>query len=239
MKYSVNDIKLTITADETLVRGSVAVCHVEFEFDASWDDFPSRTAVFRHSKGEKREQLLDAAGRCDIPWEVLQECGLLYVGVYGETSASRRPTVWAAPKPIHPGAEPSEPAKEPTLDKWQQILAFLDTLVSPTVEVEAIAGGHRITITDVNGQHTFDVMDGTGGGGGSDAVVPHIGENGNWYVGTTDTGVKAQGEKGDPGDPGDPGRTPVRGKDYWTEADRTEMVEEVLAALPNGDEVSY
>lgn len=38
---------------------------------------------------------------------------------------------------------------------------------------------------------------------------------------------------------GDKGDTPVKGKDYYTEADKAEMVDAVLAALPNGDEVSY
>lgn len=35
------------------------------------------------------------------------------------------------------------------------------------------------------------------------------------------------------------GKTPVKGVDYYTEADKQEMVNAVLAALPNGDEVSY
>lgn len=34
------------------------------------------------------------------------------------------------------------------------------------------------------------------GTGGADGITPHIGENGNWYIGTEDTGVKAQGEDG-------------------------------------------
>lgn len=41
--------------------------------------------------------------------------------------------------------------------------------VSPTVSVEKIEGGHRVTITDVNGTQSFDVMDGTGGGGSEEA----------------------------------------------------------------------
>lgn len=40
------------------------------------------------------------------------------------------------------------------------------------------------------------------GGGGADGITPHIGANGNWYIGTTDTGVKAKGTDGAPGDPG-------------------------------------
>lgn len=34
------------------------------------------------------------------------------------------------------------------------------------------------------------------GNAGTDGQTPHIGDNGNWWVGTTDTGVKAQGDKG-------------------------------------------
>jgi hypothetical protein len=35
-----------------------------------------------------------------------------------------------------------------------------------------------------------------------DGETPYIGNNGNWYIGDTDTGVKAQGDKGDKGDDG-------------------------------------
>nr|DAO90897.1 MAG TPA: hypothetical protein [Caudoviricetes sp.] len=40
---------------------------------------------------------------------------------------------------------------------------------------------------------------GDAGKDGADGVTPHIGENGNWWVGETDTGVSAKGPKGDPG----------------------------------------
>ena len=39
---------------------------------------------------------------------------------------------------------------------------------SPTVTVRPITGGHEVTITDVNGDHVFNVMDGVGGGGATD-----------------------------------------------------------------------
>lgn len=38
--------------------------------------------------------------------------------------------------------------------------------VSPEVEVSAIDGGHRVSITDANGTESFDVMDGEDGEGG-------------------------------------------------------------------------
>jgi hypothetical protein len=40
------------------------------------------------------------------------------------------------------------------------------------------------------------------GADGEDGITPHIGANGNWYIGLTDTGVPAQGEDGAPGTPG-------------------------------------
>lgn len=41
-----------------------------------------------------------------------------------------------------------------------------------------------------------------------------------------------QGPKGDPGEAGADGYTPVKGTDYYTDADKADMVQAVLAALP-------
>ena len=41
------------------------------------------------------------------------------------------------------------------------------------------------------------------------------------------------------GDKGDPGTTPVKGVDYYTEADKQEMLQLVLAAIPSSEEVNY
>lgn len=41
------------------------------------------------------------------------------------------------------------------------------------------------------------------------------------------------------GAPGDPGKTPVRGEDYWTAEDQQKIVNDVLAALPSAERVSY
>lgn len=57
---------------------------------------------------------------------------------------------------------------------------------------------------------------------GTDGTTPHIGDNGNWYIGNTDTGVKAAGT------------------DYvLTAADKSEIAALVLAEIPDGDEVAY
>lgn len=47
------------------------------------------------------------------------------------------------------------------------------------------------------------------------------------------------GADGAQGPAGADGYTPVRGTDYWTEADKQAIIEAVLASLTNGEEVLY
>lgn len=55
-----------------------------------------------------------------------------------------------------------------------------------------------------------------------------------------DTGEQGiQGPKGDPGAQGEAGYTPIKGTDYFTEADKQEMVQLVLASVIDGNEVSF
>ena len=76
----------------------------------------------------------------------------------------------------------------------------------------------------------------TGGGGGNGATfTPSVSSDGvlswtndKWLPNPAPVNIK-----------GPAGKTPVKGTDYYTETDKTEMVGLVLAALPIGDEVSY
>lgn len=48
----------------------------------------------------------------------------------------------------------------------------------------------------------------------------------------------SQGPQGEQGPAGADGYTPIRGTDYWTEADKQEIINSVLAALPAAEGVS-
>lgn len=52
---------------------------------------------------------------------------------------------------------------------------------------------------------------GAPGADGKDGNTPYIGDNGNWWIGDTDTGVNATGNKGEKGDKGDTGAQGERG----------------------------
>lgn len=41
-----------------------------------------------------------------------------------------------------------------------------------------------------------------------------------------------QGDVGPQGEPGVPGYTPQRGTDYWTDADKEEIINDILTTLP-------
>lgn len=204
MKYSVSGARIMPSDNETLVAGAMGVHFAEFDFDDSWNEYTTKKAVFKN--GDTTVETLIVNGMCEVPWEVLTESGTLLVGVYGENSDMRRPTLWASPKTVNEGAAEGTEAREPTPDTWQQLLGSIEHF------------------------------------------IPHISADGIWCVGDMYTGVPAtgmQGEKGDKGNKGDTGAngkdgyTPKRGIDYYTDADKSEIVTTVLAALPNGDEVSY
>ena len=66
----------------------------------------------------------------------------------------------------------------------------------------------------INGKDGAAGKDGTNGQNGRDGKdgnTPFIGENGNWWIGETDTGVKAAGVDGEKGDKGDPGEKGDKG----------------------------
>lgn len=66
--------------------------------------------------------------------------------------------------------------------------AIASSAVSPTVETETITGGTRVTITDKDGAHEFDVMNGVNGAPGKSAYASA--QDGGF------TGTEAQFNKG-------------------------------------------
>lgn len=98
---------------------------------------------------------------------------------------------------------------------------------SPTVSISSITGGHRVIITDKNGAHSFDVLDGKDGAAGSGGVT----------IDPTLTELEFL----TPDDLGDisEGKTPVKGVDYFTDSDKAEFVQSVLAALPTWNGGSF
>lgn len=85
------------------------------------------------------------------------------------------------------------------------------------------------------------------GADGQDGVTPTIGDNGNWYLGETDTGMPSRGEKGDKGDKGDKGsggksayQYAVEGGYTGTEAEfAAKLAQEMPLTLPNPNALTF
>lgn len=84
-----------------------------------------------------------------------------------------------------------------------------------------------------------DGKDGADGSPGQDGVSATHSWNGTTLTVTSASGTSSADLKGDTGAAGNDGHTPVKGTDYWTAADKAEIVNDVLSALPDGDGVSY
>lgn len=70
--------------------------------------------------------------------------------------------------------------------------------ISPTITIQEIENGYRITITDAVKSQSIDLFNGEKGDQGDpgvDGFTPHI-KNGDWWIGGTNTGVAAQGANG-------------------------------------------
>ena len=74
---------------------------------------------------------------------------------------------------------------------------------SITYKGEDEAGGYMYTVLLTDGT-SYDIT-APKGAAGADGITPHIGDNGNWYLGETDTGKPSRGETGLQGPQGEKG----------------------------------
>lgn len=78
-----------------------------------------------------------------------------------------------------------------TLNAIQDELIRVAGLLGKDIQSAAINDSGHLILTLTDGT-TLDA----GVAKGSDGVTPHIGDNGNWYIGSTDTGKPSKGEQG-------------------------------------------
>ena len=72
-------------------------------------------------------------------------------------------------------------------------------------------GTPALNLKGVAGKDGKDGKDGTNGTNGTNGTTPRIGDNGNWWVGNTDLGLKAQGAQGQKGQDGRDGQNGQNG----------------------------
>lgn len=209
---------------EPIPRGIVgAVVAVEYT-DPAWDSL-RKTVVFR---GAATKDVLDAGNEIVIPAEAVSKAGgSLYMGVYGVDAENHVaiPTIWTELGVIQGAATPSGDASTaPSLPVWAQIQAMVGDLGTLDTEAksnlvaainEALTKGGEIAPAEVQ-RIVEDYLKANPLGTGADGkggITPTIGKNGNWYLGSTDTGKPSRGAGGTPGAAGASGKDGSPGAD--------------------------
>ena len=183
-------------------------------------------------------------GTAIIPDELLQDWHPLTVYAY-VTDDTGAYTMVQQDFVVHKRAKPAgyvyTPTDQMTLRTIQRQIGDLadltteakDTLVAAINEVARTggAGSMDLRVSDGYIQYSTDGgstwtnliavadlkgADGKPGAAGADGVTPHIGDNGNWYVGSTDTGKPSRGATGAPGKDGADGKPGAAGADGVT-----------------------
>lgn len=194
--------------------------------DPAWDGL-QKTVVFR---GVVTKDVLDSGSEVTIPAEVVSRAGIyLYMGVYGVDTANNVvvPTIWTELGFVHGAAAPSgDTSVDPSLPVWAQIQAMIGNLDDLDTDAKSnLVAAVNEALTEGGGEVDPVVVQKIvedylkanppqAGANGKDGTTPTIGENGNWYLGDTDTGKPSRGADGAKGDKGDKG-------DAFTYADFT------------------
>ncbi len=224
-KFTVKGDRLTSFGAEKANTGSLNYYFCGFSFDEAWRKFTC-FAIFKIGESYIGPVLI-ADGKCSVPTEAISNEGSFEMGVYGtdSTSNQRISTNWCRIE-VANGAYSSRATAPAAVspDVWEEYMSYLANAL--------------------------------------ENAVPHIGTDGNWFFwdsenkeyknsGLPSRGIQgeqgiqgiqgkqgSQGVQGIQGEKGDDGCTPVRGTDYWTEADRAAISADLDSKIANKAEKS-
>ena len=255
MTFSFTGADGKMTHPEILTAGMVGQqAYLDFS-----DDWAGLSKIVVFSAGAVKKDVVYAGNPVIIPWEVLEKpLETLTVGVYGVSSngAVIIPTIRVMGPEIKPGVDPSgDPGIDPEPELWAQIQAQIGSLDELETEDKRslVAAINDLSVNGSDGATYTPYVDSNGilywtndkglGNPGPVRIKGPAGERGEQgdpgpqgpQGEKGETGPQGpagpQGEKGEKGDSGADGTSPVKGSDYWTQADREQMVLDTKAAL--------
>lgn len=155
MDYTIN---LTIT-DQSLsasnivsVNGTVAIIGCTFDFDATWDAFPARQAIFKNSNDVGGYVAAIGPSGCLIPWEVLKKAGTVSMAIVGTNTdgqVQRTNTIMVVcqTRTLQGGVN----SIDPTPDQYAQFIADVEEMIGQAgvLSVNGMTGDVTLTASDV------------------------------------------------------------------------------------------
>lgn len=238
-------IKLTVRGADAKARvsgpltGGMVGIPVVIEYDSSWEGLTitlvCRSDAMHSSPYDTVRTVANVGTEAVVAHEVMIAGRTLFLGVEGRNADGTLviPTVWANCGKIKAGADGSaDPTADPTLPVWAQIIAQMGSLEDlETEDASSLVAAINEALT-------------TGGSGtaGKDGrgIVSVLRTGGSGAAGTVDTYTITYTDgttstfkvrNGADGADGADGYTPVKGVDYYTEEDKTEMVEQMCSAM--------
>lgn len=236
MQISVNTNSVLLQKKDTIESGEYNVTPCNFTFTKEYNGL-IKTAVF--TKNGKSYKMNIINNLCQIPYEVLENTGVVALGVFAYEEQEQSLVLRYSPRPtvfnVTQGSykENAENSTPPTPTQFEQYEAALAEGLEEVqnVDIDASKSGTvaTVTITNRNGEtKTVEIYDGQQGPQGEP------GENGVDGKDGKDGKDGQQGPQGEPGKDGvngtngkdgkdgtngQDGYTPVRGTDYWTASD--------------------
>lgn len=147
---------------------------VTVDFDDEWSEIETKTARVYES-GQYTDIVFTGNSFTAPP---VHDTLIALIGIFSGDITTTPAIVPCKKSILSNGGEIADPPD----DVYKQIIDMIESGMlkgepgyAPTVSVTDITGGHRVTITDADGEKSFDVMDGQGGEGGN--VQPDWNQN--------------------------------------------------------------
>lgn len=225
-------IKVTDKVPELVSGPPYVVCDnsdytVVWQLDEEWAQFEHRTMQVNYKDGTY-ERVLFTGDTCALP--ALPVPGPVHVGLFAGDIHTTRPARLLA---VRSATTDSGEERDPMPNGYAQAIKALDAKLDKNQGVEN-AGKALVVDAEGNvvpseggagadGKSAYEIAVENGFEGdeaawlaslkGEDGTTPTIGSNGNWYLGTEDTGKPSRGEQGAPGKDGTDGKDGAPGKD--------------------------
>ena len=187
-----------------------------FDFDKEWDSIENKTARFIF--GENYIDYPFNGNEVEIP--LIKNADTLEIGVYSDNLYTTTAVKFKVLKSIkdEEKIEILVPEAYPEIKELddEDLIRVYDKSeekigISP---LKKLFDRMKVAIDDALAQAKA-----SGEFDGADGITPTIGDNGNWYLGSTDTGKPSRGEKGNKGDTGAQGVQGEKGDTGATGAD--------------------
>lgn len=233
-----HEINITVRNKVATRDGTDYVCGnsdyvVNFDFDEEWDAYETKTARFAYN-GKSIDVIFDGA-QCAVP--VITNACFFLVGVFAGNLHTTTPVRVPCVKSILcGGGAPADPPES----VYDQLMELIRGMGGASEEDIAKAVTAYLT------EHPVEETDPTVPAWAKEASKPTYtaAEVGALSADTLQAATNAalaqakasgafDGADGDTGAQGPAGTTPVKGVDYWTAADKAEIVADVLAAGAN------